>query len=124
MVRDALSRSVPKIDIVEIQPETSDNWYCKTRRAVQLNPERYPAFRVVNGLLLKLTPSAYLLPADEIDLWKIVVSKDQRSAVIPSAHDEPTSAHLGVFKTMSRLSQHYFWPKMLADVHRYVSQCA
>lgn len=123
VVPDALSRSVPKIDTIEIQPETSDNWYCKLRRAVQINPERYPAFRVVNGLLLKLAPSTYLLPAEEVDLWKIVVPKDQRTAVIRSAHDEPTSGHLGVFKTMARISQDYFWPKMLADVNRYVSRC-
>uniref|UniRef100_A0A6G5AC06 RNA-directed DNA polymerase n=1 Tax=Rhipicephalus microplus TaxID=6941 RepID=A0A6G5AC06_RHIMP len=35
----------------------------------------------------------------------------------------PTSGHLGVTRTLARISQHYYWPKLLSSVQRYVRTC-
>jgi hypothetical protein len=34
--------------------------------------------------------------------WKLLVPRDQRTKVLESCHDAPTSAHFGYYKTLSR----------------------
>lgn len=36
---------------------------------------------------------------------------------------KPTSGYLSVYKTYSRLAQHYYWPKMRSDVLNFVQKC-
>ncbi|CAC5388523.1 unnamed protein product [Mytilus coruscus] len=38
-------------------------------------------------------------------------------------HDNKTSAHLGVRKTIERIRQKYYWPGLQADVRRYIIGC-
>lgn len=38
-------------------------------------------------------------------------------------HDAPISGHHGVAKTLAELKEHFYWPKMAADVKDYCSTC-
>lgn len=53
----------------------------------------------------------------------MVIPKEKRAELLKQCHDAPTSGHLGVFKTYHRLATKYYWPKMRADVTRYVRKC-
>lgn len=61
---------------------------------------------------------------DNEDNWREVVPKHLRQGILKRYHDEPTPGHLGIFKTHKRISQLYYWPKLKADIVRYVSRCA
>ena len=46
-----------------------------------------------------------------------------RRKVIEFCHDDPSSSHMGIDKTVARVSERYWWPKFRASVRKYVSSC-
>ncbi|GJP47773.1 hypothetical protein CLOM_g6943, partial [Closterium sp. NIES-68] len=46
-----------------------------------------------------------------------------RTLLIQESHENPTSGHFGVDKTMKSLQRNYYWPNMADDVRKYVSSC-
>lgn len=46
------------------------------------------------------------------------------SRVLHEAHDAQFSGHLGVDKTLARITAHFFWPRMGHTVTRYINTCA
>lgn len=46
-----------------------------------------------------------------------------RARLIVEFHDLPIAGHFGWRKSHAALAQHYYWPRMAEDVHRYVLQC-
>lgn len=122
VVPDALSRSVPVIDMIELDT-CKDKWYVKLRKSVSENPDKFPAFRISENKLFKFVDCDDFGLLDENFKWKQVIPKERRSELIRNCHDIPTSGHLGIFKTHNRLSREYYWPKMKADVANYVNRC-
>lgn len=55
--------------------------------------------------------------------WLQVVPKAQRSEIIKHHHDPVVAGHMGVSKTLARINQKFYWPKMRSDVARYVRNC-
>lgn len=55
--------------------------------------------------------------------WRIVVPQNLVEDVLKEHHDLPVSGHLGVPKTTARIKTFYYWPRMDADIKRYVSNC-
>lgn len=55
---------------------------------------------------------------------KLVAPTSLRGTLLEYYHDHPTAGHLGVSKTLARLRLRFFWPKMAADVKRYVTSCS
>lgn len=129
LVPDCLSRSVPAVDDIETVSNInfeniSDKWYVNQCKNVTKNPRKYSNWRIVNSVLYKHVESKYPdLTEPEIDSWRKVIPKNERKNLIYSAHDTPTSGHLGVFKTFNKLGNLYYWPKMRSDVARYVRNC-
>lgn len=128
VVPDFLSRSVSVlVDAVEINTvdwgEITDRWYTGMMEKVNSKPHKYPQWRVENNLLYRY--AKYQIPelSTESDYWKIVVPKDQWKALLKRYHDNATSGHVDSFKVYWKLRQRYIWPKMSADVIRYVKSC-
>ncbi|GJP29585.1 hypothetical protein CLOM_g17670 [Closterium sp. NIES-68] len=46
-----------------------------------------------------------------------------RTLLLHESHDNPTSGHFGVDKTMKTLQRNYYWPVMADDVRKYVPSC-
>ncbi|KZS04622.1 Histone-lysine N-methyltransferase NSD2-like protein [Daphnia magna] len=46
-----------------------------------------------------------------------------RRQIIEFCHDDPSSSHMGIDKTVARVSERYWWPKFRASVRKYVSSC-
>lgn len=126
VVPDALSRSVPVIDTIEIKTtdETiKDPWYRRLLTQIEANPLRYPRFRVNDDILFKSVNQPYCDLSPACDRWRIVVPKEKRLALLKQCHDVPTSGHLGIYKTFHRLANKFYWPGMKTDVTRYVRKC-
>lgn len=117
-VADALSRA--PVSTLSTTP-IKDPWYLHFREKVQRYPDRYPDWRLLNDHLFKRirSPNPLLLEFE----WKRVIPLEERHSILQKCHDSPDAAHLGVFKTLKRVSQCYFWPKLVRDVKKYVKHC-
>lgn len=125
VVPDALSR-IPhdtiEISVLQFSTEDLDPWYNSLLESVRNKPEDYPQWKIEQGLLYKHTPSK-LPTKTNISDWKLLVPKCQRLEVLESCHNPPTSAHLGFYKTLARVQQQCYWPKMRADTLKFVRKC-
>lgn len=126
IVPDALSRCnatdciLAAIDLDSPEFQTED--YRDLMRTVETNKSRLPDLEICNGKLYKYVPNCLGTPCGDSQarLW---IPSTMTAELIRSAHDDVTSAHLGVAKTLERLRRHYFWPGMSADVYNYVTSC-
>ncbi|KAG5883462.1 hypothetical protein JTB14_030884 [Gonioctena quinquepunctata] len=99
VVPDMLSRTVPLIDALDV----AVNVDLGTLIAI-------PCFKKIPGL-------------DFHDDWKLVIPKNKRKDILLKCNDDPQAGHPGVFKTFKRVSEHFYWPKMKADISSYVERC-
>ncbi|CAB3254099.1 unnamed protein product [Arctia plantaginis] len=122
---DALSRAPASDELFKFQASVlaleGDSWYSGMFKKVSAAPGKFPDWRVIEERLYKRVRNSNPLAVD--CEWKLVVPESLRNEVLKQCHDRPEAAHLGVFKTFKRLSQSYFWPKMINDVKRYVKRC-
>lgn len=130
IVPDMLSRSVPIVDTVNAaSDETSqdpdiDRWYRKMLAMVRDKPLKFCRWRESDGKLWKYVEVKYPSLSTPSDFWKLVVPKRDRLKIIISAHEPPTSGHVGVYKTFSKIAERYYWPKMRSDIANFVRHCS
>ncbi|UYV76755.1 K02A2.6-like, partial [Cordylochernes scorpioides] len=55
--------------------------------------------------------------------WLLVIPKTKQLELLEQMHDHPTSGHMGIKRTYSRIKDKYFWPSMFKTVEKYVSSC-
>lgn len=130
VVPDGLSRSVPVIvDAINDNRDVQvvDAWYENLKANVRLKSQKFPLYRIEGGKLFKKIriskPSCFGL-SDGADDWRIVLPKHERLAVLRQFHDAADSGgHLGVTKTVSRITKQYYWPKLRYDVQKYIRGC-
>lgn len=124
VVPDALSRSVPKMALIDFDPaDVRDHWYIGMISRVIENPILYPQWRLNDGKLYKRLKRPYPELENPANSWALVVPKDNRKRVMRAEHDSPTAGHAGIHKTFARVSATYYWPRMKADVTQYVKSC-
>jgi transposase InsO family protein len=123
VVPDALSRSVPIIEALGLVREVRDKWYLRLRDSVKRFPAKYPLFQEINGNLCKYVRPIKEYFNEDANSWKIIVPREKRPDIIRQCHDEPTSGHLGMYKTLHRVAVTYYWPKMTYDIAQYVRGC-
>lgn len=126
VVPDTLSRAVPVVDAVDVPnpAELQDPWYLRMIQNITENPRRFPLWRVSDdNRIFKYVSVPYPDLANDADSWKAVIPKDQRQEIISRLHDSPTAGHAGVNKTLVRICQKFYWPKMRKDVASYVRRC-
>ena len=67
------------------------------------------------------------ISANNDDEWlksdQIVVPPKFREVILKRAHENAFSAHLGIGKTLNRISRNFFWPKLKKDVVRHCKTC-
>lgn len=121
---DALSRApleIAPINNVDFS-NTKDNSYIRLRDRLNTEPDLFPDWRVENDLIYKRVDSPYDVPSN-LSAWKLLVPRDHRNSILQECHDDPSAAHLGIFKTYHRIIERYYWPKMRTSIARYVKQC-
>ncbi|KAG5885433.1 hypothetical protein JTB14_016827 [Gonioctena quinquepunctata] len=127
VVPDMLSRTVPIIDALDIAVNVdlgkSDKWYDRMLYDVDSNPLRFPTWRISDSKLYKYVQFKKIPGLDFHDDWKLVIPKNKRKDILLKCHDDPQAGHPGVFKTFKRVSEHFYWPKMKADISSYVKRC-
>lgn len=125
-VPDALSR-IPEDTCSLIVPvaRSKDRWYNQKLRSVRRSPDQFPDWRVQDGRLYYHRPPRFpALEVGDLEAWKLVLPSELRQQALFNSHDVPQAGHLGVEKTLRRLSLKYYWPNMLREVANYVRKCA
>ena len=70
-------------------------------------------FKLVRGVLYRVTTEGL----------RLAIPVSQRKMMIWSAHDSLMSLHQGRTKTVRKLKAKYWWPKLRADVGKYLAEC-
>jgi hypothetical protein len=125
VVPDCLSRAVvsvqAQLDQLGVNSGSGDKWIDNLIQKISTNPLKYPNFRVREGHVFKKIKRR---DGEADSDWKRVVPKNSRAQLLKRYHDEAsTGGHLGVYKTNHKRSKNHTWPKMRADVCRYVRRC-
>ena len=82
-----------------------------------------PIIRWYQGLLYRFS-RAVGAPANSCEIIKqMIVPETYCTRLMWLAHEDHLAGHFGVSKTVKRLAEHFFWPKMKKDVKRYISSC-
>ena len=55
---------------------------------------------------------------------QVLVPMTERRTILSHYHDNRTSAHLGLRKTLAKIRQGYYWPGLQKDVKLYVAGCS
>lgn len=123
VVADALSRSLDVVEIFGVDAILEvDSWYDTLFKKIKSDPFKYPAYQIEKDRVYRNCKSKNALGVYE-NQWKMVVPKYARESIFKKLHDVPTAGHLGFFKTLNRIREKYFWPKMSNEVLVYVNNC-
>lgn len=73
----------------------------------------------------KISNDVLWFKTGEDDHWRLCIPsvQDLKDRILREAHDQMTAGHPGSFRTLKKLQENYFWPRMDRDVRRYVSTC-
>lgn len=99
--------SLPILDIDSIKEQQKEDTECQRLK-------RHEHF--------KTSPQGVIYIKKE-DRQLILIPKKLREKVIRLHHDLPTAGHAGVKKTMLRIMEKFYWPKMKIDVNRFIRAC-
>jgi transposase InsO family protein len=55
--------------------------------------------------------------------WRIVVPQSLRETILRHLHCDPAAGHSGRNKTLRRVREKYYWPRMARDVKKFVRNC-
>lgn len=115
VVADALSRS-----IALVVDSADSSWYSTMVNKVLSQPDDYVDFKVENNRLYKFI-SVPDNPCDSRFEWKIVPQSSEIPGILSDCHD--SCFHPGYERTIARIRQRYYWPKMASEIRLYVQQC-
>ena len=123
VVADALSRRIDlkadNVNVVSVSSSEHDNdllnqvkqSYQNDRACKKLLIRCRRPFHLVDGLIMR---------GEQI---YVPFNKKIMTSILEDAHDIPISGHVGVNKTIEKVSRKFYWPKMHKHINHYVSTC-
>lgn len=126
VVADTLSRDplpITKADQLAAAVDLKPDWSDVMKRKVEADPEKYPEYKVLDTKLYRRFSIRDPLTSPQDIEWKLCPPVSDRERIMRENHDAVTAGHLGIAKTISRMTKHFYWPGMFRDVHKYVRKC-
>jgi len=102
VVADTLSRQPCEVLQGAVDLEDHCEWIGKMKDKVHDEPEKFADYMLENGQLYR--NMGYRADDEYYFPWKLCVPTPHRARVLYECHDSPTAGHLGVLKTITRLS--------------------
>ena len=92
---------------------------------VQEEPDKVPiGYYVRNGVILqKWMPSTFPTSEEWSVLHQIVVPKVYQSEILKLAHESSMGGHLGINKTYSKITKHFYLPQIRHCVVEFCKTC-
>lgn len=111
---DALSRSINQVKV-----DLPDPYITQLMNQVEKFPERFPDFKIAGGKLYKFISNSTGLE-DLGFRWKFVVPLAERRSIVKEIHE---AAHLGPLKTLAKVRERFYWPRMATEIKRFCCSC-
>lgn len=111
---DALSRAVNTVDVV-----LGDPYITQLKRMIEQFPDKYRDFNIQDGKIYKFVTNTSVAE-DNSFRWKYVVPFNERPDIMRKIHEE---AHLGPVKTLAKIRERFYWPRMATEVKRFCFRC-
>ncbi|KAL7726567.1 hypothetical protein ACLKA6_010432 [Drosophila palustris] len=124
VVADMLSRpfDVEELNLFEFETTAfEDEEYVERVKVVQESPEQFPDLRVEEDLLFKRVQ--FEREDSQEFHWKLWIPEAPTSTLIKQAHEGENRMHGGIAKTLARIKQFYYWPRMTVQVRETVLAC-
>ena len=51
---------------------------------------------------------------------RYIFRKEEQTRILKACHIDPTSGHMGIKKTVSRITERFLWPGVISDVKHLV----
>lgn len=99
------------------------DWYERTINRVKKKPQNFKQFTIEGDELKVRRSHRKNCEIDDTLIWKCCVPDRMKQTVLEENHDLQTAGHLGIRKTIKRIQQRYYWPKMANDIRKYVRRC-
>jgi len=127
-VPDCLSRkdvnSISIVPIVDMEsPEFQSDKYQELIEHVKNNQDKLPGLKIVEDKVYKRVINDPNNIESEAFSWKLWLPETLVAKTIQNAHDNHNKMHGGIKKTLELLRKTLYWPKMLSDIKKYVTQC-
>lgn len=121
---NVVSSSVIEEEIAEIDVKNNDAWYDRRLNDVRTSPQKWRGWKIVDENLYRYRPRKIIeRTMNDLDAWKLVPAKAMREHIISENYDDVHAGHLGIKKTVDRVSADYYWPRMHVDIEEYVRIC-
>ena len=75
------------------------------------------SFEIRNGILVRIFIS------DRYSLVQVMIPETLRAKILSLGHDMPFSAHMGIYRTLVRVTSSFYWPGMTTDVRKFCKSC-
>lgn len=111
VLADCLSR-IESIQVVDSQ-------YADLRTKISSHPDQFKEFKLISGKIFKFVHNTARIE-DKRFLWKYYPPENERREIIKGVHDP---AHLGYEKTIAKLKEKYFWPRMALETKQFCKTC-
>ena len=85
-------------------------------------PDDEKMFKMHEGRLCRIIEEE-IVPGIKKKTLRLIIPRQIRKSVVYACHDDVVAGHLGYKRTLLRLQQRYWWPKMTNDVKWYVRTC-
>lgn len=85
--------------------------FLKLRQEITQHPDKYPEYRIAQDLIMY-----------QSRIW-LLVGSPFIPTLLAEYHSSPIRGHIGITKTLARLSENFFWSGMLKDVKSFVAKC-
>lgn len=127
VVADALSRQPLAVILSNDSNDLTENhgpWFDRLKTQIQKRPEQIPDYRLEKNNIYRLIPDpANYSNENPANAWKLCVPENLRARVLHENHNAVTAGHMGVAKTIARISRLYYWPGMYRDIAKYIRRC-
>lgn len=116
------SETVPLIDLNS--SEFRSERYLNLLTQIRANELNLPDLKIVGDQVYKRTEHPDGDPEKETFNWKLWVPESLIDKTLENAHAPPNKMHGGISKTLERLRKNLYWPSMVADVKKFLSNCS
>lgn len=96
--------------------------YNVLRTKISQNSHNFPDTCISDGFIYHRVKFRKGEMDDDQSLWRLWLPVEMRRSVIENNHIV-NSCHGGYAKTLNRVREKYFWPKMAGEIKTYVSSC-
>jgi hypothetical protein len=79
---------------------------------------------IKNGMLMRKWRPLDVSADDEWAFrYQIIILKSYQCEILSLVHDTPLSGHLGINKTLQKVTTHFYWPGVRKDIVEFCKTC-